>query len=338
MPKRGVTLAEVEAAVQALRAAASTVTTRNVRQALGERGSLTTLVTHLRVVRQREAEQEAEGTAHGGLVLPDPVVEGLVRGAERHWAALNDAAEAIVAEAQAQAQDRVEVAREAERQARMAEEGARAAQGRTAATLVETERALEALRAAHTTLVEEHRGLRVALGLAEERGRGAESLATERKEAIEQRDAVLARTQGELGEVRDALEHHRAEAATRERTLTEGIARADNARREEEDAAGQLRVRLGEVESALEQVRAERDETIGRCEESQNMLDAERRAHARTESELATFKERCAALGRALERSEHHGLAIAAALDRSEERAARTQALLEAQARGAVRI
>ena len=336
MPQHGVTLVEVEATVQALRAAARPVTTRSVRHALGDRGSLTTLSTHLRTVRQREAEQEDE--ARSRLALPDAVVEGLVRGAERYWAEINDAAEAIVAQAQAQAQERVDAARGAAREAREAEEGSRAAQAKTAETLAETERAFEALRAAHDALEEEHRGLEVTLGLAEERARGAEELAAERKEAIAQRDALLSRTQGELMETREALEGHRAEAAARESEHSKRVAEVESERRTAEAAGEQLRVRLGAMESALDRVTTEREEAIASCEESRKLRDTERRAQAQTERELATFRERCDGLARTLERSEGYGHTLTAALERAEERAAQAQAALEAMSQGPVHV
>ena len=337
MPQKGVTLADVEAAVQALRAAAQPVTARSVRRALGDRGSLTTLAAHLRSVRKQEAEQNAEDEARPRLALPDALAEGLVRGAERHWAELNDAAQAIVAQAQAQAQERVTAAYEAEDKAREAEKGARAAEARTAQTLVETVHTLEALRGDHATLVEEHRQLGVALRLAEERGRGAEALAAERKEALEQGEARLAWTQGELVEVRQTLERHRAEAIARERELTARTTEAQNACRIAEEATEEIRTRLGRVEPALERARAEREEAILTLEETQKVLDAERQAHLRTEKELVSLRERCEALGRALERSERHGETIAAALRRVEERAGRAQAALEAGVRAAAR-
>ena len=337
MPQRGVTLAEVEAAVQGLRAAARPVTARSVRHALGDRGSLTTLAVHLRAVRKQEAEQAADDESRPRLAIPDALAEGLVRGAERHWAELNDAAQAIVAQAQARAEERVAAASEAEHQAKAAEEGARAAQARTAATLTETERALETLRRDHAALVKQHRDLEATLGLAEERRRGAEALSAERKDAIEQRDALLARAQGELGEARSALERHRSEDAARKGALIERLAETEKARREAADATEQIGARLGDTESALERVNAERDEAIGRYEEFRNLLDVERRAHARTESEVAALGERCESLGRALDRSERQGQTIIAALERAEERAARAQAVLEACVEGAVR-
>ena len=328
MPQHGVTLVEVEAAVQALRAAARPVTTRSVRQALGDRGSLTTLSTHLRTVRQREAEQDAEDEARPRLALPEPLVEGLVRGAERHWAELNEAAEAIVAEAQSQAQASVDTATSAQREAREAEKGARAAQKRTAETLAATERELEALRTAHATLVVEHRGLDVTLRLTDERARGAEALAAERKEAIDQREGLLLQAQRELGETRETSERRRAEADTRERVLTQCVAEAEDATRKAEGAGEQLRARLDDMESALERMSTEREEAIANCEESRKLLDTELRAHAQTERELATFRERCDGLARALERSEGHGHTLTAALERAEERASRPQTVV----------
>lgn len=337
MPQRGVTLAEVEAAVQSLRAAARPVTARSVRHALGDRGSLTTLAAHLRAVRKQEAEQEAEDEVRPRLALPDALAEGLMRGAERHWAELNDAAQAIAEQAEAQAQERVAAAREAEHEARATAEGARAAEARTAETLAETERALKALRKEHVTLVEEHRDLGVALRVVEERERGAEALAAERKETIEQRDALLARAQDERNEARDALERYRSEAAVRERTLTERMVEAEKARREAEAASEQIRTRIGDVESALKRERVKRDAAVAQCEEFRKILDAERQEHAHTETELATLRERCDALSASLERSERHGHAITAALERAEERALQAHAALESELRRATR-
>ena len=127
------------------------------------------------------------------------------------------------------------------------------------------------------------------LRLAKERGRSAEALAVERKAALEQREALLVRTQGELVEVRSALELHRAEEASRERKLTGRVAEAEAACREAEDATEQSRARLRRVESVLERVSSERGEAIRRFEESQKVLQVERNAHVRTVNRAGDF-------------------------------------------------
>ena len=48
MPQRGITVTEVENAMQSLLAAGRVASVRSVRHALGDRGSLTTIAQHIR--------------------------------------------------------------------------------------------------------------------------------------------------------------------------------------------------------------------------------------------------------------------------------------------------
>ena len=329
MPQRGVTLGDVEEAMRSILAAGGTVSARNVRQALGDRGSLTTIVARMREVRTREEEHRIAASPAGGPALPDSVVQGLVLGAQKHWEALNDAAQAIIEQAQAHAARQVQEARDGERDARAAEQAARAEQEQTAATLAGTTADLDELRAVHTAFVEEHRARGVALELALERHKGAETLAEERRESLAKAAAALARTEIELKDVREAHASARTDADTRERSLVQRVAAAEDRYGDAEHELADTRSLLSRIEAEIEQVKDERASMSGMLDEARAALDAERREHSRTAADLATFRERCDGLRRAIAQTEGHARSLAAMLERANERAAKAEAELQ---------
>ena len=330
MPQRGVTLNDVEEAMGSLVESGRAVNTRNVRHALGDRGSLTTIVRHMRDLRARDDEHRITSGTTTGPVLPDPVVQGLMLGAQKHWDALNDAAESIIEQARTQAAEQIQSASDAEREARAEAAAARAEQDRTATALAESEAELGPLRTAHATLTEEHRARGVALELSLERQRGAESLAEERRDTIENMTAALERTAAELDTTRAALERIRTEADARERGLLDRIATAETRHREAESALAHVRDQLSHAATELEQTRGETASMRRRLEEARQTLDVERSEHADTARNLATHLERCDGLRNALAQSQGHSQSLAAMLERANERAAATEAALRA--------
>ena len=330
MAQRGVTLAEVETAIEALRSSGRSVSARNVRHALGDRGSLTTLATHLRAVRAREDEQRILAGTATGPPIPDSVTEGLMHGARKHWDALNDAGEAIIDQVRTEAAAQVRAARDAEQAARAETAAAQAAQAKAAAALTETRAELEALRTAHATLTEEHRTLAVTLELTLERQRGAESLAEERRATVEALTARLERTTTELNDARATFERARTEADARERGLVGQLAAEEGNRKEAEQALAHVRERSSDAERRLEEAQAQGIATGRALEETRQALDAERSEHAATARDLATHRERCEGLGTTLAQSRDHARSLAGMLDRATERAAAAEAALRA--------
>ena len=328
MPQRGITVTEVENAMQSLRAAGRVASVRNVRHALGDRGSLTTIAQHIREVRAREEEDGAmTGTSHGPA-LPDPVVQGLLLGAQRHWTALNDAAQAIVEQAQARATEEVEAAQGAERDARAEAASARGEQEQTARALRETQAELEALQATHATLTEEHRSLGNTLELTLERQRGAESLAEERRTTLGNTTAALARAESEVETVRGELDQVRAKATSRERDLTRRANEAERRQRDADEELLRVHGRTQELEAALERERVSLTSIGSSLDETRTLLQAERLEHARTAGELAMQRERCEGFRQTLAQSEAHSRALAKMLERAIERVASAEAAL----------
>ena len=330
MPQRGVTLNDVEEAMDSLLASGRPVSARNVRHALGDRGSLTTIVGHMRAVRAGEAEQRITLGGSSGPALPDPVLQGLILGAQKHWDALTDAAESIIEQERTRAAAQVQAASDAERDATAEAAAARAERERTATALATSEAELEALRIAHATLTEEHRARGVALELGLERQRGSESLAEERRATIEHTTAALERTAAELDNTRAALECARTEADACERGLLDRIAAAEGGYREAEQALAHVRDQLSHAATELEQSRNEQISIRRALEETRETLDAERREYADTARDLATHRERCDGLRTALAQSQDHSRALAAMLERANERAAGAEAALRA--------
>ena len=331
MPQRGVTVNDVEEAMDALIASGEPVNVRNVRRALGDRGSLTTLVAHMREVRARDTVHDLSAGPTPGRALPDPVLQGLMLGARKHWDALNNAADAIIEQARTQAADRVEAARAAERDARAEADTAHVERDATAAALAQTETELEALRSAHATLAEEHRARGIALELSLERERGAESLAEERRDTIESTTATLERTAGELDRARAALDRLRTEADARERGLTERVTAADAKYREAEQALVQLREQLSHAVAEREQSSVEKASMRHALGEMQTALDAERSEHVATARELAAYTERCDGLRSTLAQSRDHAQSLAAMLERANERAVAAESALRTE-------
>ena len=328
MPQRGITVNEVEDAMQTLLSAGRVASIRNVRHALGDRGSLTTITRHIREVRARDEEAGVLTGPAQGPALPDPVAQGLLLGAEKHWSALNDAAEAIVAQAQARATEQVEAAESNERDAKANAATARAELERSARALRETQADLETLRATHAALAEEHRSLGNTLELTSERQKGAESLAEERRIALENRTAALSRVECEVATVRGELDQARAEATARERDLTRRAAESERRRRDVEEELLRARSRTQELEAELELARASLETNDRSLDETRNVLEAERLEHARTAGELAVERERCEGFRKTLAQSEAHSRTLAEMLERAHERVASAEAVL----------
>ena len=328
MPQRGITANEVEEAMQTLLSAGRVASVRNVRHALGDRGSLTTIAQHIREVRARDEEAGVlTGTAKGPA-LPDPVTQGLLLGAQKHWSALNDAAEAIVAQAKARATEQVEAAESNERDAKAKAAAAGAELERSARALRETQAKFETLRATHAALAEEHRSLGNTLELTSERQRGAESLAEERRTALENMTAALARAECEVATVRGELDQVRAEATARERDLTRRAAEAERQRRDVEEELLRARGRTQELEAELDLARASLETNDRSLDETRGVLEAVRLEHARTAGELAIERERCEGFRQTLAQSEAHARTLAEMLERAHERVASTEAAL----------
>ena len=338
MAQRGVTLAEVETAIDTLRSSGQSVSARSVRHALGDRGSLTTLATHLRTIRAREDEQRILAGAALGPALPDPVIQGLMLGARKHWDELNDAADAIVDQARTEAAGRVQAARDAAQAATTEAAAARSAQATAATALAETQAELEALRTAHAALGEEHRSLAATQALTLERQRGAESLAEERRASLKTVTARLERTTTELGDARDALERARTEADARERGLMGRLAAEEGKRRDAEQALHtqgeraerrRASTRAGAGRGECDRPRARRDPSGTRCRARRA-----RRHGARSRNPPRALRR---ARHGTLRRAGDHARSLAAMLERATERAAAAEAALRAAQAAAAR-
>ena len=328
MPQRGITVPEVENAMQSLLVAGRVASVRNVRHALGDRGSLTTIAQHIREVRAREEEEGIlTGKAHGPA-LPDPVLQGLLLGAQRHWTALNEAAEAIVEQAQVRATEDVEAARKAECDAKAEAVAARDEQEKTGRARREIQTELEALQATFVALTEEHRSLGNTLELTLERQRGAEALAEERGVTLENATASRARAESEVKTVRGELDQVRAEATGRERDLTRRANDAEVRQRNAEEERMRALERIQELGTELERTQDRLTSIDSSLAETSKLLDAERLEHARTAGELAMQRERSDGFRRTLAQNEAHSRTLAEMVERANERAASAEAAL----------
>lgn len=154
MPREGVTLGQVEEAIEALTAAHQPTSIRRVRAELGE-GSLTTIANHIReLTRQR---QVAHVSLQGDQpALPDPVVKQLFAGAASTWDQLLDAAEGFIAEADNAADEKVATADLAAQQAIALRDDVEAHNTVLSEALAQTQAEFHALTQAHDTLTSDH--------------------------------------------------------------------------------------------------------------------------------------------------------------------------------------
>ena len=90
-----VTLEDVEDAMTHLARVGARVTIREIRRYL-QRGSFTTIANFRRAIHARDAATEPG--APGAIALPDPILRGLIQGAQAHWNELNAAADTRVNE------------------------------------------------------------------------------------------------------------------------------------------------------------------------------------------------------------------------------------------------
>ena len=198
-----------------------------MRHALGDRGSLTTIVGHLRAVRAREAEHRITSDHAPATALPDSGAPGADA---RSPQALGRAQRCggIHHRAGTNARRRTSAGGERRRAQRERRGGRGTRRAGTHDHGACSERRPSSRRCAPRTPPSPkrtaHAGSLWSSGL--ERQRGSESLAEERRATIENMTAALERTVAELDDTRAALERARTEAEARERGLMDTIAAA----------------------------------------------------------------------------------------------------------------
>lgn len=96
MGRRGVTLEAVEVAYDALREAGLNPSIRNIREQLGNTGSLQTIAEHVRAIQSVRWDG-------AGPALPDPLIANLIQGARTYWSDLAAAADDQIIQVKAQA-------------------------------------------------------------------------------------------------------------------------------------------------------------------------------------------------------------------------------------------
>lgn len=206
MPREGVTLGQVEEAIEALTAAHQPTSIRRVRAELGE-GSLTTIANHIReLTRQRQVAHGPFGSDRANQpALPDPVVKQLFAGAASTWEQLLDAAEGFIAEAAQAADEKVAAADLAAQQAIALRDDVDAHNTVLSEALAQSQAEFRALSQAHDTLTSDHQARLIELAAAHTKIEGLHELVAELKHnnaqlttAMKNADQRTARAQDQL--------------------------------------------------------------------------------------------------------------------------------------------
>lgn len=316
MSEGAITREEFDEAIEEVIASGDNLSQRNVRRALGDRGSMSTINRWLRDHRKAQQQIAIDMGTIRGPALPDSIAQGLIAGAERYWAELGEIYEDMVAQIERQHAQAMREQKEKARAARDAAQAAAAARKAAEAESEQLRKRLEHLEAAHRTLEEAHHARGVALELAEERKAGAERLAEERRDTMERDAAARARAERALerasAEHEEILRSLRGTLAERETTL-------------EERAAA-----LARAKEQLKRAQATARQHATSVVDLNRVLEDERAQRAATHSELNTYRERCAGLADALAKTETQVQGLMDALQRRSAREAEAESEHEA--------
>lgn len=327
MPREGITLGQVEEAIETLSAAGHPTSIRRVRAQLGE-GSLTTIANHIReLTRQRQVAHVPFGSDRSDQpALPDPVVKQLFAGATSTWDQLLDAAEGIIAEAANDADEKIAAADLAAQQAIALRDDVEAHNTVLSEALEQTQAEFRALNQAHDTLTTDHQTQATALSAAHTKIEGLNALVAELKRSnaqlttdVNNADQRTTRAQDELTAAeqahQDAVTALRAEMAKDRQAI-------EAARDREVQRAETLQQRVATLDKDVAALSAQH---TAECEAHQHTLSERQRVmdaldeRTRERDEVATHRvqleERLTAAAAALTQAEDSAAAVIAEKD-----------------------
>ncbi len=221
MARTGLTQSDVATAYDALREAGINPSIRNIRERLGNTGSLKTIADHVRAIRTERWESP-------GPALPDSLLQSLVAGAGELWQELADAADAHIEANNAQCREQIaamQVERDEATQATAAMRDALSAHQAHIVTLEKQQAQCMTERA------DSDSRLHAALGMQEQERSRADAAGValdictrERDAALRDREAAIQREQSIAGELDELTENQSLALATHDeniKTLTE---------------------------------------------------------------------------------------------------------------------
>jgi len=277
--RRGLSFEQVLSAHDALVTAGFAPSVRNLRERLGNTGSLTTIAEHLRRIQTQLTETP-------GPALPDPMVSMLLKGASSYWRELAEAADASVELVRQEAAAEVSVAH-----------GERDAAYDLAA------RSADELGAAHAALHRQE--VQARDDVAELQRLTGERDAADVASASAQASADLQRAERqacerELASLGDTLAAERADARTHQREL---LARANRletaleaARVRHETLQQSLTIQLDERNVALSTQQTARALSEERAEHLESRIASSDSDLAQAHRQLSTLRARLAEL------------------------------------------
>ncbi|MGI9286400.1 MAG: DNA-binding protein [Pseudomonadales bacterium] len=324
MPREGITLGQVEEAIEALVAAGHPTSYRRIRAQLGE-GSLTTIANHVKTLAQH---RQADPTVDGQRVpLTDAVQQALVSGAESTWAQLLAAAEDIIAEAHVAADEKIETAQTAAVQSEEARDQAEARNVQLAEALAALQTERDALQHRIESLTDAQRALESELVGAQTRTEGLNELVAALKRTLEQQTIDIKnadrRTERVQGQVATAAQAHEDAIAT---LRAEGAAERDAIAQQRDDEgrrADSLQQRVAALDTDFAKLSAQRtaerdahDATRAALQQAEHDLDARREECHTRATAVAQRDEQLAAAEATRQQEKNHFAALIAEKDR----------------------
>ncbi len=323
MPREGITLGQVEDAIDALAAAGHPTSYRRIRAQIGE-GSLTTIANHVKTLAQQRQDHP---TADGQRVpLTDAVQQALFAGAASTWDELLAAAEDIIAAAHTAADDKVATAQVAAEQSQQARDQAEASNDQLAEALAALQSERDILQHGFESLTEAHRALESERVAAQTRIEGLNELVAALKRTIEQltadvknADGRTERAQAQMATAeqahQDAIATLRAEwAADRdviEQQRDDESARADTVQQQ----MAALNLDVANVTARLAAECDAHDVTRSALQQAEQALDARREECHTRATAVAQRDEQLAAAEAARQQEKHHFTVLIAEKD-----------------------
>ena len=262
MPRTGVSYDKVSACIQVLEQAGLRPSIRNIRDRIG-RGSLTTIAEHKRTY---DADRE-DGPAE---TLPDPIAQGLMKGAEAYWHELVEAAQAEIDRAEEKAAELIASAQQATTDIKEQCDALQDELGSARATQSELETAVRALTGERDALEAQRQEHALSIAKLTEALKAAETLAEERSTQITALHAALDRERAEHAQLAEqlneridaqALDHARELAANQEQLgdLNQRLSAASNDAEMQREAAQQLKTELAKRDDAAVRLQSDTD-------------------------------------------------------------------------------
>lgn len=347
MPREGVTLGQVEEAIDTLRGQDKKPSYRNIRSLIGE-GSLTTIANHVKEL-ERQRQLEAMPLGSDRPILADPVIKALHAGAEATWSELLAAADAVIEDHQQISVAAVAETKAIAEQAIEQRDNAETKNQELIKALQAKESELLSLSKSHDALGNQHQDLEKHLVVEQTTIKGLNNLVKELRGTIEQ-----SKTEATNADRRTALIEERLAQAKRDHLGAIAVVKDESV-----DARQQLQSQMEQAQAQTDELRTTLSSQTTQIATLAAERDSERQVHKavarhfdetkaelaqhiqssnKHEGDVATLQERCVSLQATLAGEHEHRKELMAATDaRIEEQAAVIDKLNDALERALLR-